>query len=73
MGWKLHTQNNSVTPPIESSDDHESEQAALKAAWELMYGPTSNRQVKALRIEGPNGQRIDSQEIEKWCEAYSRQ
>ncbi len=43
----------------------------LEAAWQLTYGPTANLHFKVVHIEGPNGERIDREEIAAWFKARS--
>jgi len=44
---------------------------ALKAAWQLTYGPVGNLLIKVLYVEGPDGERIEPDEIATWFKARS--
>jgi hypothetical protein len=65
MKWKLWTRNENIRPAVVASEEHDSRDKALEAACDRM----KQRHVKVLHIEGPNGQRIEYPEIEKWCKA----
>ena len=72
-GWKICTRNESVSPPIEGLEntEYDLKEDALKAAWQLKYGPTATLHIKVVHIEGPNGERIEPEEITAWFEARS--
>jgi hypothetical protein len=68
MKWKLWTRDENVRPPIEGfePDQHGSKDAALEEACALIR---MRLHTKVVYIEEPNGNRIDSAEIEAWCKA----
>jgi hypothetical protein len=72
-GWKIWTRNEDVSLPVEGLDttQYDSKEDALKAAWQLKYGPTAKLHLKVVHIEGPNGERIEPDEIAAWFEARS--
>jgi hypothetical protein len=72
-GWKIWTRNENVSLPVEGlgTTQYDSKEDALKAAWQLTYGPTANLHFKVVDIEGPNGERIDREEIAAWFKARS--
>jgi hypothetical protein len=69
MKWKLYTRDESVSPPVESSEQHDSMEDAFEAACELMGPPIRQLHVKVLYIEEPDGNRIGFEEIEAWCKS----
>jgi hypothetical protein len=71
--WKLRTRDESVLPAIEAFEPQQcdSRDGALQQAWELLYGRTRRPQLKVLWIEGPNGELIQSEEIDAWCKTRS--
>jgi hypothetical protein len=72
-GWKIWTRNENVSPPTEALEntEYDLKEDALKAAWQLKYGPTANLHIKVTHIEGPNGERIEPDKIAAWFEARS--
>jgi hypothetical protein len=56
--WKLFVRNSAVSPPVTVISEHRSKRAALERAYSLPPNHT------ALKIEGPNGARIDRDAIE---------
>jgi hypothetical protein len=70
-GWKIYTRDFSVSPPMEGLEntEYDLKEDALKAAWQLRYGPTANLHIKVAYIEGPNGERIEPEAITAWFEA----
>lgn len=66
MGWKLFTRDEGIRPPGEGSDDHDSKDAAMRRACDIIQ---HQRHVKIDRIEGPNGEQIGIEEIEAWCKS----
>lgn len=64
MKWKLYTRNENIKPITEGSEPFDSKEAAMAAACNRMPLPTH---VSIVRIEGPNGERIESKEIVEWC------
>ena len=70
---RVTSRNESVSPPIEGLEntEYDMKEDALKAAWQLKYGPTANLHIKVAHIEGPNGERIGPEEIAAWFEARS--
>jgi hypothetical protein len=71
MKWKLFTKNENASPPVEASEEYDSEGAALEAAYQMMYGLTRTPHMKAAHIAGPSGELIESDEIQDWCKARS--
>ena len=71
--WKIWTRNENVSLPVEGLEttQYDSKQDALEAGWQLIYGPTGNLHIKVVHIEGPNGERIGSDEIAAWFKAHS--
>ena len=74
MKWKLYTRDETLSPPVEGPEtkQHDSKEDALEAAWERMYGPSAQRHIKVIYIEGPNRKRIKSADIEAWCKERRR-
>jgi hypothetical protein len=58
--WKLFTRDENASQPLEGSEQHDSEDAALERACDIIR---HQRHVAVLYIEGPNGERIESVEI----------
>ena len=56
MSWKVWSFKRTDRP---RSETFESKKAAFERACELIH--------IVIRIEGPNGERIEVAEIEKWC------
>jgi hypothetical protein len=69
MKWKLFTRDETVSPPVEGSGQHDSKDAALDRACDIIR---HQRHVKVLYIEGPNGERIEYAEIEAWCKERAK-
>lgn len=71
--WKIRTRDETVSPPVEELEttQYDSRQDALKAAWHLTYGPTGNLHIKVVRIEGPNVERMEPDDIAAWFKTYS--
>jgi hypothetical protein len=63
MPWNLWTQDEKVTPPIEASMPYETKEAALSAACVAL----KTQRLKVLYIEGPDGERMEEEEIRTWC------
>jgi hypothetical protein len=72
-GWKIWTRDENVSPPTEAFEntEYDLKEDALKAAWQLTYSPTVDLLIKVLRIEGPDGERIEPEEIAAWFKARS--
>jgi hypothetical protein len=72
-GWKIWTRDENVSPPTEALEntEYDLKEDALKAAWQLTYSPTVDLLIKVLRIEGPDGERIELEEIAAWFKARS--
>jgi hypothetical protein len=51
--------------------EYDLKEDALKAAWQLKYGPNAKLHIKVAYIEGPNGERIEPEAITAWFEARS--
>ncbi|TMJ55764.1 MAG: hypothetical protein E6G85_02990 [Alphaproteobacteria bacterium] len=70
MKWRLWTRNEGLAPAVEAfhTEEYGSKEAALEAAYQMMYGLGHQRNMKVPRIDGPNGP-IESEEIEAWCKA----
>jgi len=66
MNWKLYTRDEGHSPALEGSLTLDSKEAALDRACDTLM---RQFQVKVLFIEGPNGERIESPQIESWCRA----
>jgi hypothetical protein len=64
MKWKLWTRYENISPPDEGSEQFDSEGAARERACYIFRRQSH---VKILRIEGPNGERIEAAEILAWC------
>ncbi len=62
-------------PPLESfhTEEYDSKEAALEAAYQMMYGLTRLPHMKVPYIVEPNGKRIESEEIQDWCKKRSQQ
>jgi len=73
--WKLFTRNEEPMPPLESfhTEEYDSKEAALEAAYQMMYGLTRLPHMKVPYIVEPNGKRIESEEIQDWCKKRSQQ
>jgi len=69
MKWKLWTRDEKASPPVVSSEQHDSKEDALEAACELIGPPIRQLHVKVLFIEEPDGSRIGFKQIEAWCKA----
>ena len=71
--WKIWTRNENVDPAVEESETtwYDLKEDALKAAWRLTYGPTANLHIEVAHIEGPNGERIEPEQITAWFEGRS--
>jgi hypothetical protein len=71
MKWKLFTRVETVQPAIEGFEpkQHDSKEAALQEACATIR---QQPHTKVLYIEGPDGERIESAEIEVWCKARGR-
>jgi hypothetical protein len=59
--WKLHTSNENVRPPVKTCSEHPSRDAAISAACDEL----KKSHVKAEFIEGPHGEKIDKDAIER--------
>lgn len=70
MPWNLHSQNESVQPPIHLTDPYDSQEDAFRAACQMKYGPARPAHTRVLYIEKPDGARIELGEIEEWCEKH---
>jgi hypothetical protein len=70
-GWKIWTRNENQDPPLEESEatQYDLKEDALRAAWHLRYSPTADLLTKVLRIEGPDGEFIEPEEIAAWFKA----
>jgi hypothetical protein len=71
MKWKLYASDENVRPPADGphTEQYDSKDDALEAAWQMIYGPTGNRHLKILYIEEPDGNRIEAAEIRAWFKA----
>jgi hypothetical protein len=69
MSWKLYTLDEGHRPISEGYHTLASKEAALSRACDTLR---SQLHVKVLFIEGPNGKRIERQQIECWCQARQR-
>ena len=72
-GWKIWTRNANLDPPVEEPETnrYDLKEDALKAAWQLTYGPAVDLLIKVLHVEGPDGERIEPDEIATWFKARS--
>ena len=68
MGWKLQIRNNNFREPTETCTDYVSRNKALEAAYNLIIRPSLRK--KPLLIEGPDGQRIEQDAIDAWCQDH---
>ena len=67
--WKIWTPNENVNAPVKEPEiRYDLKEDALKAAWQLTYGPTANLRIEVTHIEGPNGERIEPEQITAWFE-----
>ena len=64
MSWRLTTQDGRVDQPASYTDEFNSKEEALGAAFEYC---TFMLYRKVLCIEGPKGERIEGPEIADWC------
>jgi hypothetical protein len=71
MKWKLWTRTEGSAPPIEAfhTEQYASKDAALEAAYQMMFGPARSPHTLVPYILEPNGDRIDSEKIDAWCKA----
>lgn len=66
MSWKLYTSDTNVAPPLVSHQPYTTREEALRAACDV----TATR-VQVLHIEGPARERMEADEIGKWCQSQS--
>ena len=66
MKWKLWTRNENIMPATTESEQHDSKDAALERACDIIR---HQRHVAVLYIEGPDGERIEAADISWWCKA----
>ncbi len=57
MKWKLWTRNENIMPATTESEQHDSKDAALERACDIIR---HQRHVAVLYIEGPDGERIEA-------------
>ena len=57
--WKLLIRDSTISPPIEFYTEHNSKREALERAYDLPPHYT------AVRIEGPHGERLESDDLER--------
>jgi hypothetical protein len=69
MKWKLHTRDETRSPPVAGSDQYDSKDVALRMACGIFR---QQRSIAVLYIEGPNGERIESKDIAAWCKILAR-
>ena len=60
MKWKLWTRNENIMPATTESEQHDSKDAALERACDIIR---HQRHVAVLYIEGPDGERIEAADI----------
>lgn len=65
MEWKLQRFDNAMNPPELSFSMHETKEEALQTVRDH---PRDGRMTN--RIEGPDGEVIDHEEIVQWCEKH---
>jgi hypothetical protein len=68
MIWKLWTRDETVSPPMEGSEEYYSREAALLAACSKM----KVAHVVVLRIEQPSGPPIELEAIRHWCDGQPK-
>jgi hypothetical protein len=71
MEWKLYVRNENFREPVESCTSHSSQADALRSAYILVLRPSLLK--KPFLIEGPDGQRMDREQIETWCRDHQAQ
>ena len=60
MKWKLWTRNENIMPATTESEQHDSKDAALERACDIIR---HQRHVAVLYIEGADGERIEAADI----------
>jgi len=60
MKWKLWTRNENIMPATTESEQHDSKDAALERACDIIR---HQRHVAVLYIKGPDGERIEAADI----------
>jgi hypothetical protein len=69
MKWKFDPRDGGHSPHLVAWSDHDSKETTLDRSCDTRR---HQLRVKVLFIEGPNGERIENPEIEKWCNAQGR-
>jgi hypothetical protein len=66
MKWRLWIRDEGQSKPVEAFDikEHDSKEAALEAAYQIMYGLARMPHRKVPYIVGPSGEQIDSEKID---------
>ena len=68
MVWRLHTRNENFREAAKTTVTYPTQSEALSAAYTLFIHPSLRK--KPVYIEGPDGQRIEQDAIETWCQNY---
>ncbi len=63
MAWKVYTVRENVRPAVQSYTEYDSKDDAVKAARNELEKPHA-RYIRVVLIEGPNGERIEKEELE---------
>ena len=71
MEWKLYVRNENFREPVETCTSYSSQADALRGAYTLFVRPSLLK--KPFLIEGPDGQRMDREQIETWCRDHQAQ
>jgi hypothetical protein len=66
--WKLWFKSRSSAPFEPQYGEYDTKDAALRAACEMMKVPGK----EVLRIEGPNGERIERNAIARYCDSLPK-